>query len=156
METTKFLNVLLPLALPKLYTYRVPRDLSDEVSLGKRVVVQFGRNKVYSALITEIHTKAPKQYEAKYILSVLDEDPIVVPQQLKLWKWMSSYYMCTQGEIMNAAFPSGIKLASETKIQRNKDFNDATSILSDKEYLVYEALEIQETLSVSEVICILN
>lgn len=155
-ETTKFLNVLLPLALPKLYTYRVPRDLSDEVSLGKRVVVQFGRNKVYSALIMEIHSNPPKQYEAKYILSVLDEDPIVVPQQFKLWKWMASYYMCTQGEIMNAAFPSGIKLTSETKIQRNEDFDDATSILSDKEYLVYEALEIQETLSISEVISILN
>jgi len=155
-EKTKFLNVILPLALPNLYTYRVPREFNDTISLGKRVVVQFGRSKVYSALIAEIHSRAPENYEAKYILSVLDDAPIVVSQQFKLWTWMASYYMCTQGEVMNAAFPSGLKLTSETILQKNLDFDAETSILSDKEYLIYEALEIQEMLSIAEVIKILN
>src|SRR4051812_36305063 len=115
-RTTLFVDVVLPLAVPNLYTYRVPYDWNDAVAPGKRVVVQFGKGKLYSALIRNIHEVPPKQYAAKYIESILDEKPVVNACQFELWDWLSQYYMCTIGEVMVAALPGGLRLASETKL----------------------------------------
>ncbi|MFH1319311.1 MAG: primosomal protein N' [Bacteroidota bacterium] len=147
---TLFVDVILPLPLPKLYTYRVPFELNDTVEIGKRVVVQFGKKKIYAAIIENTHQKAPAEYEAKYILSVLDPEPVINSKQLKHWKWISSYYMCSLGEVMNAAIPSGLKLASETKLELNPDFSGDYSILNDKEYMIVEALELQSVLSIDQ------
>ncbi|MBL4657073.1 MAG: primosomal protein N', partial [Flavobacteriales bacterium] len=155
-KQTIFLDVILPLPLQNRYTYRVPRDLNAEVEIGKRVVVQFGKTKVYTAIIALIHNKAPENYEAKYILSVLDDAPIVNDFQLELWSWMAEYYMCSQGEVMNAALPAGLKLASETEMSLNPDFDGEQSILTDNEFLVWDALRIRETITVTEVMKILN
>ncbi|MBL4753365.1 MAG: primosomal protein N' [Flavobacteriales bacterium] len=155
-EQTVFLDVILPLPLQNRYTYRVPRDLSDDIELGKRVVVQFGKTKVYTAIIAHIHNTAPDQYEAKYILSVLDQTPIVNTVQLELWSWMAKYYLCSQGEVMNAALPAGLKLASETEMTLNPEFNGEHSILTDNEFLVWDALRINERLTITEVMRILN
>ena len=156
MIETQFVDVILPLPLQNRYTYRVPRNLNEQVASGKRVVVQFGRTKVYTAVIAHIHNKAPGQYEAKYIISVLDDFPIVNDIQLQLWAWMASYYMCSQGEIMNAALPAGLKLASETILKLNPEFNGEQSILTDNQFLVWDALRINEQLTVTEVMLILN
>lgn len=152
-RTTYFVDVILPLAVPNLYTYRVPYDWNTAVAIGKRVVVQFGRGKLYSALVRLVHEVPPKQYEAKYIEYVLDEHPVVNPKQLELWDWISTYYMCTPGEVMTAAFPGGLRLTSETKIILNSSFDKQTSAvgLSDKEYLITDALEIRQTLSIQDV-----
>ena len=155
-EQTVFLDVILPLPLQNRYTYRVPRDLNEAVEIGKRVVVQFGKTKVYTAIIAHIHNTAPAQYEAKYILSVLDQTPIVNTVQLELWSWMAKYYMCSQGEVMNAALPAGLKLASETEMTLNPEFNGEHSILTDNEFLVWDALRINERLTITEVMRILN
>jgi len=148
---TLFVDVLLPLPVPGLFTYRVPRDMNSEVSIGKRVVVQFGRSKIYTALVRNIHQKIPKDHTPKYILSVLDDFPVVNTLQFDFWKWISEYYMSTLGEVMNVALPSALKLASESKVILNPDFDGDLSSLNDKEYLITEALEMQNTLTLSEV-----
>jgi len=153
---TFFVNVVLPLAISKAYTYRVPQNLVNNIAIGKRVVVQFGRNRVYTAIIFSISDKAPVGYEAKYILDVLDEFPIVTAQQLALWEWMSAYYLCTLGEVMQAALPSALKLASETKVTLNPDAEYDKSTLTDKEFLLLDALEIQPLLAISEIVKILD
>jgi primosomal protein N' (replication factor Y) len=156
LQTTLFIDVILPLALPKLYSYRVPMEWNDYIKTGQRVVVQFGKQKVYTSLVRNIRSSPPDGYEAKYILSILDEDPVVSPQQFLLWDWMSSYYMCSLGEIMNAALPAALKLQSETRIILNPDWKTDVSKLSDKEYLLFEALQIKQVLSLSEATQIVN
>ena len=153
---TFFVNVVLPLAISKAYTYRVPQNLANNIAIGKRVVVQFGRNRVYTAIIFSISDKAPIAYEAKYILDVLDEFPIVTAQQLALWEWMSAYYLCTLGEVMQAALPSALKLASETKVTLHPDAEYDKSTLTDKEFLLLDALEIQPVFAISEIVKILD
>lgn len=152
-RVTRFVDVLLAAAVPKAYTYRVPHELFDAVGVGQRVVVQFGKSKRYSGLIVTVHTNPPQEYQAKYIDSVLDSEPVVLPSQLKFWQWMADYYLCTMGEVMKAAMPTGYHLASETKLLLNPDYDlDARmGELSDNEYLVVEALQVQEVLSVEDV-----
>lgn len=156
MMRTFFADILLPLAINKTYTYRIPAAMEESVAVGKRVTVQFGKNKIYSGIIKEIHEKAPTLYEAKYILSVIDEEAIIPPPSFQLWKWMSSYYICSEGEVMNAALPLALKLASETKICLNLENTDTKEVLNDKEFLVIDALEIQNELSLQDISKILG
>lgn len=153
---TYFVDVLLPLALPELYTYRIPYEMNNQIGIGKRVVVQFGKKKIYSALIKNIHEKAPEHYTVKYILDIIDNEPIVNDSQLKFWEWMADYYMATQGEIMSAALPTAMKLASETRIMLNPDFDGNTDNLNDREFLIFEALERSEVLTITEVSAIVE
>lgn len=153
---TLFVEVVLPLAIAKNYTYRVPYEMNNAVAVGKRVVVQFGKSKLYTAIISSIGTVAPEKYEAKYIIEILDDRPIVTDEQLQFWKWVSEYYMCYAGEVMNAALPSALKLASETRIILNTDFEFNRSALHDKEFLIVEALSIQPELTVSDIIKLLG
>ncbi len=155
-RTTLFVDVILPLAVPNLYTYRVPFDWNDSIAVGKRVVVQFGRAKLYSAVVRRVHEIPPKQYAAKYIDTILDEHPIVNEKQFELWEWMSQYYMCNIGDVMVAALPGGLKLASETKVVLNPNFDfqsvaNEEQFLSDKEILVIDALEIRNVLSLQDI-----
>jgi primosomal protein N' (replication factor Y) (superfamily II helicase) len=150
-RTVLFADVVLPLAVDGTFTYRVPLELNDDVAVGKRVVVQFGQKKVYAALVFKIHTKAPEHYTVKYILGVLDSRPVVFESQYRLWEWMSFYYHATLGEVMNAALPSAFKLASETQVILNPDFDGDFSVLSDTEYLITEALTLRNILSLTEI-----
>ncbi|WP_257656248.1 replication restart helicase PriA [Parapedobacter lycopersici] len=155
-RVTLFVEVVLPLAISKLYTYRVPGGWNDRVAAGKRVIVQFGKNKVYAAVVYRVSDRSPERYEAKYILDVLDDFPIVGARQLQLWDWMAAYYMCTLGEVMQAALPAALKLASETKIVAAAGEHVDRSTLSDKEYLIMDALDIALELKVSDVIKLLG
>ncbi|MVN91934.1 replication restart helicase PriA [Mucilaginibacter aquatilis] len=155
-RVTLFVNVILPLAISRLYTYRVPFELNNVVAVGKRVVVQFGKSKLYTAVIDEITTIAPEKYEAKYLMEVLDDRPVVTSQQLDFWKWLADYYLCNTGEVMAAALPAALKLASETRIMLNPDGNFDRSLLHDKEYLIVDALDIQPILSVSDIVKLLG
>jgi len=149
MRTTLFVNVLLPLPVAGYFTYRVPFDFNDEVEAGKRVVVQFGKKKVYTALIHSVTEKAPK-VETKYILGVLDLKPVANEFQFRLWEWMASYYCCTVGEVMNAALPSALKLASESKVRIVPGVELSTKILSEKEYNLLRALKENGALSITD------
>lgn len=153
---TYFVDVILPLAIQGLYTYRVPHEWSEQVSEGKRVVVQFGKNKIYAGLVYRVHQEAPQRYEAKYILDVLDDVSIVTPEQYQLWDWMARYYMCTVGEVMQAALPSALKLASETKIIAASTEGVDRMELGEKEHLILDALDISAELRVSDIVKLLG
>lgn len=155
-RVTLFVAVVLPLTISKTYTYRVPYEWNDRIVVGKRVIVQFGKNKVYSAIVYEITDRAPEVYEAKYILDILDDFPIIGVHQLSLWDWMSAYYMCTLGEVMQAALPAALKLASETKIIAADAEQVNRSELDEKEYLIMEALDISPELKVSDIVKLLG
>ncbi len=148
---TLFADVIVPLAVPGLFTYRVPHALNEAVAVGKRVVVQFGRKKIYAGLIRKLHQQVPQGFVPKYLMEVLDEKPIVHEQQLKFWEWVQDYYMCNSGEVMQAALPSALRLASESKIVLAEGFTHDKQILNEHEFLITEALTIQPQLSVSEV-----
>ncbi|MCO6501091.1 MAG: primosomal protein N' [Vicingus serpentipes] len=152
-KKTLFVDVILPLSVPNLFTYRVPFELNDALQIGQRVVVPFGRGgKLYSSLIKHIHETPPAEYAAKYIESLLDERPIVNAHQLKHWDWIADYYIANPGDVFNAALPGALKLASETKVVLNAAYEgDAVNDLSDKEYLIYEALEVRNVLSLQEI-----
>lgn len=153
---TLFVDVILPLAIAKNYTYRVPFQLNSDIAVGKRVVVQFGKSKLYTAIVETIGNRPPEKYEAKYLLDVLDDKPIVTERQLQFWHWLADYYMCYMGEVMNAALPSALKLASETRVGLNKGFEFDRSILHDKEFLITEALEMQDELTVGDIVKLLG
>ena len=157
-KETKFIDVILPLSLPNLFTYRLPESLNDDIQIGQRAVVPFGRGgKLYSALVKKIHNNPPTEYQAKYVESLLDETPIVNEHQLKHWDWMKNYYIANPGDIFNAALPGALKLASETKIVLNAEFDkELINDLNDNEYLIYEALEVRNILSLQEISEILN
>jgi len=148
---TYFVEVILPLAIAKNYTYRVPFEMNNAVQVGKRVVVQFGKSRMYTAIVDKITEQPPEKYEAKYILEVLDDRPVVTETQLSFWKWMAEYYMCNDGEVMNAALPSALKLASETKITLNPEFLGDKTELNDREFMIVEALDLQPELTVSDI-----
>lgn len=151
-----FIDVIVPVPLPNLFTYFVEEEHVAHLAIGKRVVVKFGRAKHYTAIIHSIHNNPPKEYEAKGIEFVLDDFPIVTEIQLKLWDWISTYYMCGPGEVMNAALPSGFKLVNETKVLLNENIQIDNAELNDKEYLIAEALQIQPILSLDDISNILG
>jgi primosomal protein N' (replication factor Y) (superfamily II helicase) len=154
--TTLFADVILPLPLPKLYTYRIPHDLNEKVSIGARAIVQFGKKKVLTSIIAAIHQKPPALYEAKYILDLLDEEPLMNSQQLSLYEWMAEYYMCNLGEVINAAMPSGLKLNSESRIQLNPDYHNDLMVFTGQEEMIIRALLSKESLSYNEAAHILG
>lgn len=153
---TLFVEVILPLSLAKLYTYRVPFEMTQRVQVGSRVIVQFGKNKIYAALVRTITDTAPEKYEAKYILDIVDDEPIVHDKQFELWDWIASYYMCQLGEVMQAALPAALKMASETKIIAADSSELDRSTLSDKAFLVLEALDVAGELRISDIVKILG
>jgi primosomal protein N' (replication factor Y) (superfamily II helicase) len=149
---TLFAELLLPVPIPKLFTYRVPRDLTKQMKVGQRAIVQFGDRKILTGLVAKISNEPPKDYEAKYILELLDEFPAVNEVQFKFFEWLADYYMCTLGEVMNAALPAGLKLSSESMVQLHPAFNiDETNYsFSEKELMLLKRLQ-SDTLSYSEV-----
>ena len=146
-----FAEIIIPLALPKNYTWSVPVHLQQQVKPGVRAEVILGKNKKYSGLVKTIHSEKPEFFETKDILNVLDAEPIVFPEQLLLWEWIASYYMCSEGEVMAAALPSYFKLSSETVLVFNEEYGDDFSHLDHDEYLVGEALLLKKELNLPEV-----
>jgi primosomal protein N' (replication factor Y) (superfamily II helicase) len=145
-----WIEVILPLAIPKTYTYSVPPDLQKKIKTGCRAEVVFGKNKKYAGII-KLVTNIKPAYETKDILNIIDDEPIIYPQQLVLWKWISDYYMCSEGEVMAAALPTHLKLSSETILIYNEEYGDDFSQLDNEEYLVAEALLIKKELKLAEV-----
>ncbi len=156
ISTNQFATVILPIAVPKPYTYYIPTELIGLVQEGVRVEVQFGKSKLYSAIVLEVHDKVPESHKPKPILNVIDEQAIVHPVQLQLWQWIAKYYSCTAGEVMSAALPAHLKLASETSILLSPLYDENYEGLSDKEFMIAEALSIQNELRLDDVRAILN
>ncbi|MCW3806466.1 replication restart helicase PriA [Plebeiibacterium marinum] len=149
MKTTYFADIILPVPLPRLFTYEIPEEYITHVELGSRVIVPFGKKKIYSGIIYALHDTKPEDYETKEILSVLDEHPAVNEIQLNFWHWIADYYMCTLGEVYKAALPSGLKLESETKVHYNQDWlPDGT--LTAKENIVLDYLAEKKVATIQE------
>ncbi len=149
---TLFADVILPVPVPNLFTYRIPLSLNDLVKVGARVVVQFGSSRVLTAIIAKVHHLPPQKYTAKYVLELLDEEPVVTTRQLELFRWTADYYMCTVGEVMNAALPSGLKISSESKIQYNPDFDTNPIELTEEETMLLDAVKQKQALPYDEAV----
>lgn len=150
MRQTLFADILLPLPLKGTFTYRVPLVFNPLIAEGTRVVVQFGQKRILTGIVVRLHETPPKDCQAKTILDLTDSRPVVLPVQLRFWQWIADYYLCTAGEVMNAAMPAGLKLSSESRIQLHPAFRLSeanTAEFGEKERLLLEALQQNESLS---------
>lgn len=157
-RVTLFADVLLPVPITLLFTYRIPFELSDVARTGCRVIVQFGKRKILTGIIARLHHDPPTVYQAKYIMDILDSEPVVLERQFELFRWIASYYMCTEGEVLNVALPSGLKLSSESKIQLNPafEYNDSFEQLTDQEKRILHVLERDKVITYSQAAQILQ
>lgn len=146
----QYIDVIVPLPLSEIYTYAVSQD--EQIKVGCRVVVQFGKKKLYSAIIIKIYEdeEKPSHSDIKEVLSVLDSEPIALDTQLKFWEWIASYYMCTLGEVYRAALPSSLKLESETSVNLNPTFRGNIS-LTEKEILIFDYLKEDKPSKISDI-----
>ncbi len=151
-----FINVILPIPLKQTFTYSVNKDEAAFLKPGMRVAIPFGKSKVYTGIVYQVHDQAPVGYETKTIDHILDETPIITKFQLKHWEWIAHYYMCSLGEVIKAALPSAFLLESETiiKISAEKEWDESS--LSDEEFIVFEALQHQSSLHINDVRSILD
>jgi len=151
-----YAEIIIPLSLPKNYTWMIPPSMESDVMIGMRVEVMLGANKRYAGIIKKLSDLKPDGFNPKPIIDILDEEPIVYEHQLKLWEWMAEYYMCSEGEVMQAAIPSHLKISSESIFILQEDANIDIKNLSDSEYIISEALEIKKELSLIEIQKLLN
>jgi len=147
-----YIDVILPLPVKGVFTY----CSNDMLIIGQRVVVQFGARKLYTAVVCRVHQNCPTNYNPKDILSIIDEAPIVNQKQLDLWFWISEYYMCNVGDVMNAALPSLFKLTSTSKIIIHTDYDGDIDHLDDNEKSIVNALLFEKELSVNTVFKLIN
>ena len=150
-----FVEVVLPLAVPKNFTYQISETEFQYIQIGMRVAVPFGKSKIYTALVITKHHNPPQLYQAKEIHQILDEKPIVNETQIAHWQWIASYYMCSLGEVFRAALPTGYILESETIVTVSKNQTE-TNELQDDEFLIFEALQQQSSITIQDVVKILG
>ena len=151
-----YIDVILPIPLKQTFTYSVNKDEAGFLKQGHRVAVPFGKSKVYTAIVYQVHDQAPEGYKTKSIDQILDQTPIITPQQIKHWQWMASYYMCTLGEIVKAALPSAFLLESETVVSLCVNAAVDPAKISDEAYLVIEALQQRSPLHINDVRAVLD
>ncbi|MFN4145375.1 MAG: primosomal protein N' [Runella sp.] len=149
-ELTLFVDLILPVPVANLFTYRVPRGFSSYIKNGARVVVPFGKNRVVTGVVARIHTTPPTKYQAKYIAELLDDEPLITPYQIELFHWIAEYYLCSVGEVLNVALPSGLKINSQSKLQYNPDF-DYPDLLTEEEAQLLEEIKKYQSLTYEEV-----
>lgn len=146
-----FAEIILPLPLYGTYTYTIPSEMAAEVQVGSRVSVQFGRKKYYTGIVGRIHDEAPG-YETKNIDAVLDPSAVVRYPQLRLWHWISEYYLCSVGEVYKAALPTGLKPESETFITLNSDFDAPDGVkLTERQTMIVMMLESHRRVRLSDI-----
>jgi primosomal protein N' (replication factor Y) (superfamily II helicase) len=150
-----YVEIILPLPLEGTFSYKVPLHLANEIAIGKRVVVPLGNRKMYTGIVAEISDKPRTDRTIKELLEVLDEVPIVHPQQFEMWKWIAHYYMCSVGEVFKAALPSGLQIDSETRISLHLALTDYSG-LSKREIELVSMLEAGQPVSTEKIRKALN
>jgi primosomal protein N' (replication factor Y) (superfamily II helicase) len=148
-ESTVFADLILPVPVPRLFTYRIKREMAGLIKIGARAIVPFGKSRVITAVVARLHNQPPPNYQARYVLELLDEYPLITGYQLQLFDWMASYYMCNIGEVMNVALPSGLKITSQSRVQFNPDF-DYPELLTDTETALLQELKKHASLTYEE------
>jgi primosomal protein N' (replication factor Y) (superfamily II helicase) len=152
MNTKKrFADIILPFPLYKAFTYGIPPALTEQIDIGFRVVVPFGKSKYYTGIVQKIHEKEPEEFETKDIIDVFDDQALVLKEHVALWQWIADYYCCPLGDVMAAALPAHFKLESKTKICLNTEMDLDLPPLNAKESMILQALQIQKELSVKEI-----
>lgn len=150
-----FTEVIVPMPLNALFTYSVPPEMEGRLRVGMRVVVPFGRRKFYTAIVANTCAAKPEGYEIKPIERILDpeNEPAVVHPQLRLWQWIADYYLCSVGDVMKAALPSGLKLESETFVELGTDA-DSSDLegLTDEEALIMQVLQHEGKITVGDLV----
>lgn len=147
----QYADIILPLNLPRTLTYGIPVQWQELLLPGMRVEVSLGKNKIYSGIVVQTHNYRPESYAVKPIRSIIDETPVVYPLQLQFWQWISRYYLCSLGEVMNAALPAHLKLMSESLLIWNEQLEEPPVQLSDDAFIVAEALHIRKQLTIGEI-----
>lgn len=148
---SRYAEVLLPLPIYGSFTYRIPEAMSEQLRIGSRVLVQFGRKKCYTGIVVAFHDTTPSDFEVKELLDILDPYPIVRRPQLQLWQWIAEYYLCTPGEVFKAAVPAGLKVESETYVQANPDYEvTAETKLRERELIALDTLATRGRMKVGE------
>lgn len=155
VQNNTYANVILPLPVRGFFTYFVPPELVEHCETGQRVVVQFGKKRLYTAIVHKLHHEKPTDYEVKPIVAVLDKVPTINKYQLRLWEWSADYYMCSMGDIYKAAMPGGLRLESETKIVPSPEQENAPPLTPDEEWMM-SVIRRQETLTIGELGKLLN
>jgi len=147
-----YIDVILPLNIKGTYIYKIPEVLYDHVQIGMRVVVPFGGKKLYTGIVYKIHENYENvnSFLPKEIFSTLDREAILPQNQLIFWDWLSKYYMCNIGEIYRFAFPSSMKLESETYVCKNPDKEVNYEILDENELNLIQTLEVRSTINLHE------
>lgn len=156
LYTTFFVDVLLPLPFSETYTYRVPQELNSYLEIGKRAIVQFGKKKVYTGIVYHVHETPPKGYEAKYIIDIVDSAPSINIKQIDFFNWISEYYLCPKGAVINAALPAGLKISSESKVQVNPEFDFEQCKFQGIELHVLKKIKEAGTMSYQEIGDLIN
>lgn len=136
-KTNCYADVILPLPVKGTFTYTVPEDFIPHVKPGMRAIVQFGPRKVYTSIILSVHSNSPSQYKSKEIINLPDEHPLVFPVQLNFWLWLSSYYLCSIGEVYKAALPTGLKPESETRFSLRDPIFENTELNQKEDLIVF-------------------
>lgn len=145
----KYVDVILPVPINESFTYATRQD--DKVSVGERVIVPFGKKKIYTGIVWRIKDSIPEDVtNIKEIYSVVDSTPIIYTHQHKFWEWMASYYLCPLGDIYKAAIPSGMKLESETYVTLSSEY-DGSQRLSPKEETIYNSLSVNREQTLSQI-----
>ncbi len=136
-----YCEIILPLPLEGTFTYAIPLEFDSTISIGSRVVVSFGKKKIYTGIVFAVHNNAPSHFQPKELLDVLDENPIVNDKQLQFFQWIAKYYICSPGEVINAALPAALKLSSESFVGINPDINPDEVDVEDREWELLLALK---------------
>ena len=141
MET--FADVIVPVPVGDSFTYRVPEALAPGLSVGCRVIVPFGKGRFYTGIVENVHNVQPAGVEAKEILWVPVGGAVVRHPQLRLWRWIADYYMCSVGDVMRAALPAGLKIESETMVEANPDVeaDEVAEALGETELRAWQILQ---------------
>lgn len=146
-----YADVILPLPLEGVFTYRVPGSFDQQVQPGCRVVVQFGARKFYSAVVRKVHSSKPEGILIKEVENLIDETPILPESCFRFWEWIAGYYLCTMGEVLKAALPAGLKMESETRLAVSEDNAPETiSDLNPRESMLYHLIREKKSIPLYE------
>ena len=147
----KFAQIILPLNLKGTFTYKVPAELAEKIEIGMRVLIPFGGKKIYTGIVFDLHDLAPENFEPKEIINLLDDSPILPKEQISFWTWLSEYYLCNIGEIYRFAFPSSLKLESETYLKLKSGATIDFQNLDVNEMYLIQALEVRQLINLTEI-----
>lgn len=147
----QYAQIVLPLNLKGSFTYKVPEELMPMIQPGMRVLVPFGGKKIYTGIVFELHDNAPESFVAKEVISILDDKPILPKEQISFWNWLSEYYLCGLGEIYRFAFPSSLKLESETYLKLKPNITVDFENLDVNEMYLIQALEVRQLINLTDI-----